>query len=266
MTLKPIYRLVGEVDGKKEEACQEALIDIIGKKKVEAPKDPPKPETPAPTKTATVASSSSTASSTSGCFPEDAQITTRNQGPKKMADLAVGDEVLCFNPKKNKVVFAKVFMFSHRVTDLGTNYLTLTCSNGMAITLTGQHLIKVNGEFKYAKHVEVGDQLVTFTDGQAEEFEVIRIQQVYKKGLYSPYTMEGTIIVDGIGASCYCDIAPGILGISHQSMAHSIHSPLRGLNRMRIGKSLMEIPEGDDMPSVIKFFVDNILHLEYNTY
>ena len=78
------------------------------------------------------------------------------------------------------------------------------------------------GEFKFAKDLRREDLIVTFDfESQtqlAERIKSILIERV--QGYAAPLTMSGTILVDGILASCYAVI-------DSQSLAHSVMAPAR---------------------------------------
>jgi hypothetical protein len=79
-----------------------------------------------------------------------------------------------------------------------------------------------NGEFKFAKNLRREDTIVTFdfeANKQVEEkIKSIMIEPV--QGYAAPLTMSGTILVDGILASCYAII-------DSQTVAHSVMAPAR---------------------------------------
>ena len=60
-----------------------------------------------------------------------------------------------------------------------------------------------NGTHVYAKDVRPGDQL-HYLDGAAFRSSTVRITtETTKTGLYNPYTLSGSIVVDGVAASCH---------------------------------------------------------------
>ncbi len=78
------------------------------------------------------------------------------------------------------------------------------------------------GQFKFAKYLNREDLIVTFDfekQMQVEEkIKSILIEPV--EGYAAPLTMSGTILVDGILASCYAII-------DSQTLAHSVMAPAR---------------------------------------
>ena len=58
-------------------------------------------------------------------------------------------------------------------------------------------------ETVYASEVEVGDRLLQRAGEGVEEVQVVRVEEVEEEGAWAPLTTEGTLLVDGVLASCY---------------------------------------------------------------
>lgn len=90
-------------------------------------------------------------------------------------------------------------------------------ASGSTISATAQHYLYHNNTLVQAQHIKLGDAL-QLADGSASV--VIGINHTQAEGLYSPFTMHGDIVVDGVQASCYsADVSPAI--------AHALSWPLR---------------------------------------
>ena len=64
--------------------------------------------------------------------------------------------------------------------------------------------VSANGLLVYAKDVAVGDVLDYVSDaGAFKSGAVVSTTLSLKRGLYNPYTLSGTIVVDGVAASCH---------------------------------------------------------------
>jgi len=64
--------------------------------------------------------------------------------------------------------------------------------------------VSANGRLVYAKDVAVGDLINYVSDGGAiKTGAVVSTARALKRGLYNPYTLSGTIVVDGVAASCH---------------------------------------------------------------
>ena len=70
-------------------------------------------------------------------------------------------------------------------------------------TRQGPRTQVLHGTHVYAKDVRPGDRLDYF-DGAAFHSSAVRtITETTKTGLYNPYTLSGSLVVDGIAASCH---------------------------------------------------------------
>jgi hypothetical protein len=81
-------------------------------------------------------------------------------------------------------------------------------------------LIKdTNNHAVRAQDIQVGDIL----SGN----KVTHILTVQRRGLYAPLTESGTILVSGVTASCYVDIAPSVMPTIQACASHAALAPLR---------------------------------------
>ena len=252
---------------KKRTVCQKVMNDLIGKKK-------PKVGLNEPTKLAERAQEQCAETrqqaaelakpEATGCFPSIALVVVKNlPHPKKISDLAVGDEILCMDPKTKKEIFSKVYMFGHRNEETKTLFLKISCDNGSCVTLSPKHLIYFNRnnifKVKHADQVEVGDYLVTRNHidlhQEIQPSKVAKIEEVILDGFYAPFTLCGNMIVDGCLASCYAnvhDVTVPLLGkLSAQDIAHLATAPLRA-GYLLGSKDILEIREDEEMPACIK--------------
>ena len=81
-------------------------------------------------------------------------------------------------------------------------------TNSSSIVLTGNHLIfrlsaDVGLESVFADQIEEGDRLVSW---KGEE-TVVGVEVAREKGIWTPLTMEGTLLVDGLLASSYASFS-----------------------------------------------------------
>jgi len=91
--------------------------------------------------------------------------------------------------------------------------------------------------------------------------KIVQIEKVTLEGLYAPFTLSGTIIVDNIVASCYANV-PNVplFGLTHiqcQTFAHASVGLLRAAYILGFSK-LLEIPIGKDMPTCIEMPLEYI--------
>lgn len=155
------------------------------------------------------------------CFPGAAQVMLRNGRHVRMDSLRTGDDVLVSGGKYSRVV-----MFTHALNDKKLrSFIALTTASGRMLTLSAGHLVPVRKRYK-AKHVlvradvvHIGDELI---NALGDSDIVIHVDYIRAHGLFNPHTNAGTIVVDGMLASCYTsEIAPAV--------AHSALAPLRSL-------------------------------------
>jgi len=152
-------------------------------------------------------------SSSSVCFPAHATVELSNGTVIRMDEIQVGDKVLV-NAEKE---YSDVFMFTHRLSAVNAEFVSLQTENGNNIMLTKNHYLYVNGKMAVSGIVKVGDKLQT-KDGKSTA--VTSVSTVRADGLYNPNTLHGDIVVNGIVASAYTsDINP--------TLAHAALMPVR---------------------------------------
>ena len=72
--------------------------------------------------------------------------------------------------------------------------------------------MSANGRLVYAKDVRVQDVLGYVVNGSIKTGEVVSVATSLQRGLYNPYTLSGSIVVDGVVASCHSSwILDGLL-------------------------------------------------------
>lgn len=151
--------------------------------------------------------------SSSVCFPAHATVELSNGTVIRMDEIQVGDKVLV-NAEKE---YSDVFMFTHRLSAVNAEFVSLQTENGNNIMLTKNHYLYVNGKMAVSGIVKVGDKLQT-KDGKSTA--VTSVSTVRADGLYNPNTLHGDIVVNGIVASAYTsDINP--------TLAHAALMPVR---------------------------------------
>ena len=127
----------------------------------------------------------------SSCFPSVATVETP-KGKKAIYEIKVGDFVLSHEG------FSEVYLLGHADNETLGKYVRITTDNATSIRLSAEHFILSNSRYVYAKDVKEGDRL-------AYGETVILVETEQAKGLWNPFTLAGTIVVDGIVASCHSD-------------------------------------------------------------
>jgi hypothetical protein len=110
-----------------------------------------------------------------------------------MASLQLGDEVLVGSGK-----YEAVYSFGHRHETTEAYFLHFLPSG---LELSADHMVKVGGHYIPAAAVRVGDLFETATPSTLMLVE--SIETVKRKGVYAPFTMSGTIMVNNVKASSY---------------------------------------------------------------
>lgn len=179
---------------------------------------------------------------TMGCFPGDSVVTTGAGVKKPMKDLRVGESVLALSAD-GMLRPSEVLLFLDRSETAQTEYVTLVTDAGKSITATPTHLVlrwekPERSQIRhanpvYAKSVRVNDTLLTVVDGgggagklRLRTERVVAISRTQKAGLYAPLTVDGTVVVDDVVASCYAVID------SHW-LAHLAFLPVRAMAAAR---------------------------------
>ncbi|XP_059168424.1 uncharacterized protein LOC131950339 [Physella acuta] len=161
------------------------------------------------------------------CFPEFSVVILENGDVVRMKNLNTGMRVLAFD--KNKGLFYdEIYMFGHREHGVMSKFVVIH-SKTSHLTISPEHLIlcKKNGieRFVSAKNVKVGDEILTKSELGFVWSSVADVTYRVDRGLYAPFTRSGTIVVDGVVASCYIDVLP-------HDVCHRMVSPIRCLYRV----------------------------------
>lgn len=157
------------------------------------------------------------------CFPSDAVALRPNGEAVQMKHLRVGDEVIVID---GSGVFrvSRIFAFGHQHPHVHEQFVTIiaVCSESrhtFRCSLTPDHQIPLHrtdnedSEYLRARDVELGDTIYVANDwceahtdivgAPAQLGTVIAIQHETKMGLFAPLTEAGTIVVNGVAASCF---------------------------------------------------------------
>lgn len=144
------------------------------------------------------------------CFPGAALVLLDTGRFKMLKDLQVGERVLA-RDGTGRLVFDEVYMFGHRQS-AAYGLFTRIHTEKHAVSLTENHFVFVVNECGErcvpAKDVKVGDVLHVRSGECLNMSRVTKIAHVYEEGLYAPFTKTGTVVVDGVLASCYIDVLP----------------------------------------------------------
>lgn len=185
----------------------------------------------------------SVAAKTGGCFPGDAQVILEGGVTKHMRDLLPGDRVLASSAAHGggDLLYSPVLSFLDRQPNTTKIFYVIGTSAGLNITLTAAHLIFVTDcessweegmvsgrkptglRTVFASEVRPGQCVLTQqgrAGSQAAPSLVTFVEERRSSGLYAPLSQHGSIVVNGVLASCYAAVD------SHR-LAHWVLAPLR---------------------------------------
>ncbi len=194
------------------------------------------------------------AAKTGGCFPGDAQVVLEGGATKQMRDLRPGDRVLASSSTEGRgpLLYSPVLSFLDRQPNVTKIFYIIGTDTGLNITLTAAHLIFVRdcagglreetarepipgsthagrpGQEEdlrtvFASEVQPGQCVLTSqgkVGSRATLSVVTSVTEQRSSGLYAPLTQHGSIVVNGVLASCYA-------AVDNHHLAHWVLAPLR---------------------------------------
>ncbi|XP_030636156.1 sonic hedgehog protein [Chanos chanos] len=191
-----------------------------------------------------VKAENSVAAKSGGCFAGSALVTIEDGGKKAIKDLKPGDKVLAADDAGN-LLYSEVIMFMDRDSRMRrVFYVIETREPAEKITLTAAHLLFVLNKSTddlnamtaiFASKVKPGQKvMVVDENGRLKPVVVERIYTEEHEGSFAPMTVQGTIVVDQVLASCYAVI-------ENHRLAHLAFTPVRlghGLSSLLFPKDL----------------------------
>lgn len=180
----------------------------------------------------------SVAAKSGGCFPGEALVTLASGGQRSISDLRPGERVLASagSDGSGELVYSEVLLFLDRDPAAWTLFYTLHTEAGARLSLTAAHLIFVSegncsegalpahGALRtvYASDAQPGQCVLVSEEkgGQGRLSRITRVSVRESRGAFAPLTQQGTLVVDGVVASCYAVV-------DQHSLAHWAFSPLR---------------------------------------
>ncbi|KAL3278248.1 hypothetical protein HHI36_013586 [Cryptolaemus montrouzieri] len=178
-----------------------------------------------------VKSESSQAAKYGGCFSADSTVLTSEGIRKPMSQLKIGEKILSRDPTTLQLSFSEVLLFLDYNPEEKRQFVKISLKSGRTLTATPTHLV-LSGSLKksrtvYADDLRPGDKvLVSDSNNELREDVIVKIDQVFLKGVYAPLTLAGTIVVNDVLASCYAVV-------DSQAIAHWAYSPLRLIFNMK---------------------------------
>ena len=204
------------------------------------------------------------------CFPRLSNALTSNGNWTTLDKLRSGDMVMVWSFSKQQLEYSPIIMFNHADNQKNGIYLKVqTEERKETLLISPNHLIFTatagTQRSMIAAQLRIGDQILVCRQMQMVATKVINIESVEEDGLFAPITLAGTIVVDDVLASCYCNVADlelplGLGKVDGHQLAHVGMSPFRAAYNLGF-KSMLDIPKEKDMPDCIKYAVDWILPL-----
>ncbi len=150
----------------------------------------------------------------------------------------MGDSVQVVD-SQGQITWDEIYMFGHRdVTKIEKFVKVVTSNHILKLTLDHYAIVVDNDQIftRLAKFLQVGD-VVQVIDGDKLVHEVIlELDVVEDKGLFNPYTLGGTIVVDGVIVSVHSSsLLDGLferLGINVPAGYQASFLPLRMVYRV----------------------------------
>ena len=133
-------------------------------------------------------------------------MVVKDKGVVSIKDLVVGDSVL----SDDKGTYTKFYSKGHYNENVSTDFLRIyTESSAKPLELTREHMVFTASDKLPvpAYSIKVGDVLRS-SEGASK---VTFVREISRKGLFNPYTMSGSIVVDGVVASTHLEL-PGFQG------------------------------------------------------
>ncbi|CAB3399949.1 unnamed protein product [Caenorhabditis bovis] len=141
-------------------------------------------------------------------------------GKKRMDQIDIGDYVLTAN--HNSTYFTPITLWIHREPETVEKFVTIMTEYGKMLRLTSRHymyrnkcgknyqeyikLLPAESEAVFASTLEVNDCVIVMYKGRYRQQKIQEITITERKGIYSPLTSNGRIIVNDMLASCYSDL------------------------------------------------------------
>ena len=148
------------------------------------------------------------------CFSSDSMVFLKNGKSVRMCEVRIGDSVLSLNRKTNQPVFSKVYMWGHIDHDRTASFLRIRHEHG-TVRLTDNHLILHGCDKRVIKasNIQIGDLLYYFECSRDENEStsgytliptfVTSVTRCVYEGVYSPFTHNSTVVVDGVVCSVF---------------------------------------------------------------
>ncbi|XP_034001668.1 sonic hedgehog protein A [Trematomus bernacchii] len=177
-----------------------------------------------------VKAENSVAAKSGGCFPGSSTVTLQDGTQKPVKLLQSGDRVLAADAHGNPI-YTDFIMFIDQDSTTRRLFYVIETESGEKIALTAAHLLFVgqnNTENTdemsavFASQVQTGQTVFVF-DAERRRLEPVCVKRIFTheyEGSFAPVTVQGTVVVDQVLASCYAVI-------QDHDLAHWALAPVR---------------------------------------
>ncbi|XP_078136935.1 sonic hedgehog protein [Sander vitreus] len=176
-----------------------------------------------------VKAENSVAAKSGGCFPGSSTVTLQDGTKKAVKHLQTGDRVLAADDDGNPI-YTDFIMFIDQDSSTRRLFYVIETDSGQKITLTAAHLLFVGHNTTeeermsaiFASQVQSGQKVFVF-DAERSRLEPVTVKRIYTEeheGSFAPVTVQGTVVVDQVLASCYAVI-------EDHDLAHWALAPIR---------------------------------------
>ena len=148
------------------------------------------------------------------CFA-GSELVTLESGDKQMSEVVIGDRILTVN-NKGEQVFSDVVFLPHGANQERTTFTVVTTESGRDLKMTANHILPAGPcttpsalSVIAASQVKVGDCVQTVSGRE----QVVSVDKVEGKGIYTVIAMEELIVVNGIIATPYGGVNPTLANI-----------------------------------------------------
>ncbi|XP_034064304.1 sonic hedgehog protein A [Gymnodraco acuticeps] len=177
-----------------------------------------------------VKAENSVAAKSGGCFPGSSTVTLQDGTQKPVKLLQSGDRVLAADAHGNPI-YTDFIMFIDQDSTTRRLFYVIETESGEKITLTAAHLLFVGQNNTdntdemsavFASQVQTGQTVFVF-DAERRRLEPVCVKRIFTheyEGSFAPVTVQGTVVVDQVLASCYAVI-------QDHDLAHWALAPVR---------------------------------------
>ncbi|XP_034416192.1 sonic hedgehog protein A [Cyclopterus lumpus] len=177
-----------------------------------------------------VKAENSVAAKSGGCFPGSSTVTLQDGTEKAVGLLQTGDRVLAADDEGNPM-YTDFIMFIDQDSTTRRLFYVIETDSGHKVTLTAAHLLFVGHNATggaqqmsavFASQVRPGQKVFVF-ESERSRLEPVTVKRIYTEeheGSFAPVTVQGTVVVDQVLASCYAVI-------EDHDLAHWALAPVR---------------------------------------